>query len=87
MKRSIWVVLVIMWSGTGLIRATETENLGIQILPAPGKVVVDGKVNDWDLSGGLFAPGVHTFSVAITLSDGSVASDTATWQIEENHEP
>jgi DNA-binding beta-propeller fold protein YncE len=40
-----------------------------------------------NLSGSLFAPGVHTFSVSITLSDGSVASDTATWQIEENHEP
>ena len=38
-------------------RATETENLGIRILPAPGKVVVDGKTADWDLSGGIFACG------------------------------
>jgi hypothetical protein len=37
--------------------ATETENLGIRILPAPGKVVVDGKINDWDLSGGVFVCG------------------------------
>ncbi|HPD15250.1 MAG TPA: hypothetical protein PLE19_09880 [Planctomycetota bacterium] len=37
--------------------ATETENLGIQVLPAPGKVVVDGKADDWDLSGGVFACG------------------------------
>ena len=37
--------------------ATETENLGISVLPAPGKVTVDGKVDDWDLSGGVFACG------------------------------
>jgi len=37
--------------------ATETENLGIRILPPPGKVVVDGKVDDWDLSGGVFVCG------------------------------
>ncbi len=37
--------------------ATETENLGIRVLPAPAKVVVDGKADDWDLSGGVFACG------------------------------
>jgi hypothetical protein len=37
--------------------ATETENLGIQVLPAPGKVTVDGKFDDWDLTGGVFACG------------------------------
>ena len=37
--------------------ATETENLGIAVLPAPGKVVVDGKCDDWDLSGGIFICG------------------------------
>ncbi|HUT32340.1 MAG TPA: PQQ-binding-like beta-propeller repeat protein [Planctomycetota bacterium] len=42
---------------TGSGQATETENLGIQVLPAPGKVVVDGKADDWDLSGGVFACG------------------------------
>ena len=36
-------------------RATETENIGIRVLPAPGAVVVDGKAGDWDLSGGIFA--------------------------------
>ena len=35
--------------------ATETENFNMQVLPAPGKVVVDGKFNDWDLTGGIFA--------------------------------
>ena len=33
--------------------ATETEHIGMQVLPAPGKVVVDGKTDDWDLSGGV----------------------------------
>ena len=37
--------------------ATETENLGLRILPAPGMVAVDGKVDDWDLSGGVFTTG------------------------------
>ena len=35
--------------------ASQTENISFRILPAPGKVVVDGKVDDWDLSGGIFA--------------------------------
>ena len=34
--------------------ATETENVDFRVLPAPGKVVVDGKMDDWDLSGSLF---------------------------------
>lgn len=34
--------------------ATETENLNIRILPTPGKMVIDGKTDDWDLSGGVF---------------------------------
>ena len=36
------------------LHATETENLGIRVLPAPGKVVVDGEIGDWDLSAGVF---------------------------------
>jgi DNA-binding beta-propeller fold protein YncE len=41
---------------SSLVRAsTPTENLGIRALPAPGKVAIDGKVDDWDLSGGIFA--------------------------------
>ena len=58
MKR-LWLLCVVVlvlaaWSGA---QATETENLGIQVLPAPGKVVVDGKFGDWDLTGGIFACG------------------------------
>jgi hypothetical protein len=36
------------------LKATPTENNSFRILPAPGKVVVDGKPDDWDLSGGIF---------------------------------
>jgi len=42
---------------TADLRGTETENLGLAILPAPGKVDIDGRVGDWDLSGGIFATG------------------------------
>ena len=34
---------------------TQTENYGIPLLPAPGKVVIDGRFDDWDLTGGIFA--------------------------------
>ena len=36
-------------------RATETENHGLPVLPAPGRMAIDGKTGDWDLSGGVFA--------------------------------
>jgi hypothetical protein len=36
------------------VGATPTENNSIRVLPAPGKVTIDGKANDWDLSGGIF---------------------------------
>lgn len=53
-----WTLAAVMGSGfltrTG---ATETENRDFRVLPAPGKVVVDGTLGDWDLSGGLFACG------------------------------
>ena len=40
-----------------LARASETENLGIHVLPAPAKMTIDGKADEWDLSGGIFACG------------------------------
>ena len=43
--------------GSAALQATETENLGIRILPAAGKVKIDGKFADWDLSGGVFVCG------------------------------
>src|SRR5438132_9300 len=37
--------------------ATETENLDLQVLPAPGTVAIDGQISDWDLSAGVFICG------------------------------
>jgi len=41
----------------GVTTATETEHLGMRVLPTPGTVTYDGKFDDWDLSGGIFACG------------------------------
>ena len=49
------IALVLALAALPAARATETENLNMQVLPAPGKVVVDGKFDDWDLTGGIFA--------------------------------
>jgi len=51
-KRSVAIFLAICLGAVAL--ATETEHLGIRILPAPGPVKVDGVFDDWDLSGGVF---------------------------------
>ena len=54
MKKAITVVaLAILLGGTALSFATETEHVDFRVLPAPGKVVIDGKADDWDLSGSL----------------------------------
>jgi hypothetical protein len=31
--------------------ATQTDNHGIHAVPAPGKVAIDGRLDDWDLTG------------------------------------
>lgn len=49
------MVICLLGSLIGNLNAQETENHTIRILPAPGKVTVDGKIDDWDLSGGTFA--------------------------------
>ncbi len=36
------------------VRATETENGDVRVLPTPGKVIIDGNITDWDLSSGIF---------------------------------
>jgi len=33
--------------------ATQTDNYGIHAVPVSGKIAVDGKLNDWDLTGGI----------------------------------
>ena len=46
-------LLVVVMSVAAL--ATSTENQGLQIVPAPGPVKIDGKFDDWDLSAGMFS--------------------------------
>ncbi len=54
MTRSLAFGLLTVFLAITALHATETENLGIRVLPAPGKVVVDGEIGDWDLSAGVF---------------------------------
>ena len=53
--KSAGLFLALFLIAVAAVEATETENLGVQIVPTPGKVTVDGKADDWDLSGGVFA--------------------------------
>ena len=53
--RTLCCALIVVSALAGIAFATETENIGMQVLPAPGKVAVDGKINDWDLSAGILA--------------------------------
>ena len=54
-KLLLGVIGVLFVFATQIVVATETENLNINILPVPGKeVIIDGAVDDWDLSGGVF---------------------------------
>ncbi|NQT18439.1 MAG: hypothetical protein HQ592_01950, partial [Planctomycetes bacterium] len=56
MRNCVIAVLLVL-AIAAMARATETENLGVRILPAPGEVTIDGKFDDWDLSGGVFICG------------------------------
>ena len=51
----IALALVLTLAASPASWGTETEHLGMQFLPAPGKVAVDGKFDDWDLTGGILA--------------------------------
>jgi len=56
MRNALFVLFVAgLLLGACAAFATETENLGMQVLPAPGKVAIDGKFDDWDLTGGILA--------------------------------
>jgi len=53
-KLSLSVVCCVMvMLAAATAPATETENLGIRVLPAKA-VKIDGKIGDWDLTGGVF---------------------------------
>ncbi len=52
---SLLVQVLLVLCALTMSCATETENLNMQVLPAPGKMVIDGKFDDWDLTAGIFA--------------------------------
>jgi len=55
MKKTLFAVTWLTWlCGAAFLFATETENVDFRILPTPGKVIIDGNADDWDLSGSLF---------------------------------
>ncbi len=43
-------LLGVLLAGQGAV-AMQTDNHGIRAVPTPGKVTIDGKLDDWDLSG------------------------------------
>ncbi len=47
------VLIGLAWTCPAL-QATQTDNFGLHAVPAPGKVAIDGKLDDWDLSGEIF---------------------------------
>ncbi|MFZ4396935.1 MAG: FlgD immunoglobulin-like domain containing protein [Kiritimatiellia bacterium] len=49
--RSLSCLLVLLSLG---LRAQQSNNTELLALPAPGTVVIDGKLDDWDLSGSIF---------------------------------
>ena len=55
LRLAVWAAAIA--SAATVATATETENLNIRILPAPASMAIDGKANDWDLSGGVFVCG------------------------------
>ena len=55
MKKTLAVALLAALAFAAAAPAVPTENLGVRALPAPGKVQIDGRIDDWDLTGGIFA--------------------------------
>ncbi len=51
------VVCSTLFSMSAAARGTETEHYGLQVLPAPGPVAIDGRFDDWDLSGSILVCG------------------------------
>ena len=43
-RKTLFVTMATLVLGLGQLHATETENHATRILPAPGKMLIDGKV-------------------------------------------
>jgi len=52
MKRIVWPVLVLV-AATLVAGAEQSDNHMLNAVPAPGKVVIDGNLSEWDVSGGI----------------------------------
>ena len=55
MKTIINLLIVCSLLAMPAFAGTQTENYGIPVLPVPSKIVIDGRFDDWDLTGGIFA--------------------------------
>jgi hypothetical protein len=56
MKRSMLAVLVLLWGSSAFAYVAivnKTDHSEIHVVPPPGKVVIDGSLDDWDLSGAI----------------------------------
>ncbi len=45
-----WTIAVVAFTA-GSAHAQQSNNIGLHAMPAPGAVTIDGKLEDWDLSG------------------------------------
>ncbi|MCX7934559.1 MAG: hypothetical protein N3A66_04775, partial [Planctomycetota bacterium] len=54
MHRLAWLCLLTIALTVLPLAAAQSDNRGIHAVPAPGKVTIDGKLDDWDLSGQVF---------------------------------
>ncbi len=51
MKKSFFLSVLSALCLGPVAHATQTDNFGIHAVPTPGKVAIDGQLNDWDTSG------------------------------------
>jgi len=51
LKRSIVTMAIAACLFARLVSAQQTDNNELRAVPAPGKVVIDGRLDEWDLSG------------------------------------
>ena len=51
------LVICLILTSSVVAVATETEHYAVRVLPVPDSVTIDGGLDDWDLSGGIFVCG------------------------------
>ena len=51
MTRKIFAIILALAAVQAAHAQQSTQNVGMHAVPAPGKVVIDGKLDDWDMSG------------------------------------